>query len=254
MEKKLSKYKLQIVFFLLLLPSLGVAAGDNNILALTARPELDGSTSYSLSLKILFLMTVLSVLPALLMTLTSFTRIIIVLAIVRQAIGMPNIPTNQILIGLSLLLTIFIMSPVFKEINTDAIQPYLNHKIDEQTALNRSINPFKQFMLNQTRKDDLNLFNNIAGYDRVPENSNEISLPILMTAFVTSELKTAFQIGFLIFIPFLLIDLVVASVLMSMGMMMLSPLVISLPFKIMLFVMVNGWTLIISSLTSSFVM
>lgn len=241
------------LLMLLLLPCISMAAtNDNNILALTAHPEADGSTSYSLSLKILFAMTVLSILPALLMTLTSFTRILIVLAIVRQAIGMPNIPTNQILIGLSLLLTIFIMSPVFSEINEKALQPYLNHDISEQAAIELSISPFKQFMLNQTRKDDLSLFSNIAGYDDYPDDINEISLPILMTAFVTSELKTAFQIGFLIFIPFLLIDLVVASVLMSMGMMMLSPLVISLPFKIMLFVMVNGWALIIGSLSSSF--
>lgn len=237
---------------LLLIPCLSFAINDHHILAFTAKPEANGSTGYSLSLKLLFFMTIISILPALLMTLTSFTRVLIVLAIVRQAIGMPNIPTNQILIGLSLLLTFFIMSPIFNKINETAIQPYLHHEVDEETMLSRSMIPLKEFMLNQTRKDDLNLFSQIAGYDHVKSDSKEVNLSVLMTAFITSELKTAFQIGFLIFIPFLLIDLVVASVLMSMGMMMLSPLVISLPFKIMLFVMSDGWLLIIGSLSSSF--
>ena len=234
----------------LLLPVM-VYANDPGIVAFMSKPEANGVTSYSLSLKIFLVMTVITLLPALLMTLTSFTRIFIVLAILRQAIGMPNIPTNQILIGLSLLLTLFIMAPVFNQVNNDALQPYLHNKINEQQALTKTLIPFKQFMLNQTRSDDLSLFNDIAGNENT-EALNNPSMPVLMTAFITSELKTAFQIGFLLFIPFLLIDLVVASVLMSMGMMMLSPMVISLPFKILLFVMVNGWVLVIGTLSSSF--
>ncbi len=233
-----------------LLPAIGHAANPG-ILAFSSSPGENGATDYNLSLKILAAMTALTLLPALLMTLTSFTRVIIVLAILRQAIGMPNIPTNQILIGLSLLITLFIMSPVFKKVNDDAIQPYLNEQISEKIAIDHAILPFKQFMLKQTREDDLGMFLKMSGNEQIT-NPHETPLPVLMTAFVTSELKTAFQIGFMLFIPFLIIDLVVASVLMSMGMMMLSPLVISLPFKIMLFVLVNGWILVIGTLSSSF--
>lgn len=239
-----------VIIGLFLLPALGHAANPG-ILAFSASPGENGTTDYNLSLKILAAMTALTLLPALLMTLTSFTRVIIVLAILRQAIGMPNIPTNQILIGLSLLITLFIMSPVFTKVNMDAIQPYLNEEISEKTAINNAVSPFKQFMLKQTRTDDLNLFLKMSDNEQITDPQNT-PLPVLMTAFVTSELKTAFQIGFMLFIPFLIIDLVVASVLMSMGMMMLSPLVISLPFKIMLFVLVNGWILVIGTLSSSF--
>jgi len=240
-----------ILIIILLFPCIGLAATDD-ILALTATPQMDGSTSYHLSLKVITAIALISILPALLMTVTSFTRVFIVLAIVRQAIGMANIPTNQILIGLSLLLTLFIMSPTLSDINKNALQPYLEGKISEHDAITESIEPFKQFMLDQTRKDDLNLLSQIAGRREDSDEASKISLPTLMTAFITSELKTAFQIGVIIFIPFLLIDLVVASILMSMGMMMLSPQVISLPLKIMLFVMVNGWTVIIGSLANSF--
>lgn len=226
-------------------------AESNNIIAFTAEQSSNGSTQYSLSLKILFAMALLTLLPALLMTATSFARIIIVLAILRQAIGMPNIPTNQILIGLSLMLTLFIMSPVVQQVNESAVQPYLSNTITEQEALHNAMSPFREFMLKQTREDDLNLFLNISGNETI-RNMQDIPMPVLMISFVTSELKTAFQIGFILFIPFLVIDLVVASVLMSMGMMMLSPLIISLPFKIMLFVLVNGWVLVIGTLSSSF--
>lgn len=239
---------LSIAILLVIFPSISLAIQEHSLLTLASNPQAD------YSLKIVFAIMVLSILPALLMTLTSFTRILIVLAIVRQAIGMPHIPTNQVLIGLALLLTSFIMTPVFKEINQTALQPYLDQKIPTTTALERGVLPLKKFMLAQTHQDDLALFNKIAGNTKYPEDINTLPLPILMTAFITSELKTAFQIGFLIFIPFLIIDLVVASVLMSMGMMMLSPLAVSLPFKIMLFVMVNGWALIISSLASSFIL
>ncbi len=239
---------LSIAILLVISPSISLAIQEHSLLTLASNPQAD------YSLKIVFAIMVLSILPALLMTLTSFTRILIVLAIVRQAIGMPHIPTNQVLIGLALLLTSFIMTPVFKEINQTALQPYLDQKIPTTTALERGVLPLKKFMLAQTHQDDLALFNKIAGNTKYPKDINTLPLPILMTAFITSELKTAFQIGFLIFIPFLIIDLVVASVLMSMGMMMLSPLAVSLPFKIMLFVMVNWWALIISSLASSFIL
>lgn len=208
-----------------------------------------GGITYGLSIKILAVMTLLTVLPALLMTMSAFTRIVIVLAIARQAIGVPNIPNNQIIIGLSLIMTLFVMAPVLGKINDVGVQPYLQGTIDEQQALDSSGAILKTFMLKQTRKNDLNLFAKIS---KTQVANNDYSLLILMPAFITSELKTAFEIGFLIFLPFLIIDLVVASILMSMGMMMLSPMVISLPFKILFFVLVDGWTLIITSLITSF--
>lgn len=222
-----------------------------NLPAVTLTTNVDGSQTYSLSLQILILMTIFSLLPAIFIMMTSFTRIIIVLAIVRQAIGMPQTPTNQILIGISLFLSFFIMSPIFNQINTNAIQPYLNKKINQEQAFNAAQKPFKKFMLSQTRTTDLNLFKKISSAKEI-NNNEEINLSVLIPAFVVSELKTAFQMGFLIFIPFLIIDIVVASILMAMGMMMLSPLVISLPFKIMLFVLVDGWALLIGTLISSF--
>ena len=196
-------------------------------------------------------MTALSFIPAFVMLMTSFTRIIIVFSILRQALGLQQTPSNQILTGMALFLTLFIMAPVFDKVNRDALQPYLAEKLTAQQAVEKAQVPIKDFMLAQTRTSDLELFmrlskrTDIASPDQAP-------LTILVPAFVTSELKTAFQIGFMIFIPFLIIDLVVASVLMAMGMMMLSPLIISLPFKIMLFVLVDGWALIIGTLASSF--
>jgi flagellar biosynthetic protein FliP len=226
-----------------------VFASDANSIPLITSKALNGDVTYSLNVKIIFVMALLSVLPALLMTMSAFTRILIVFAILRQALGIPNVPSNQIIIGLSLMLTIYVMMPTLTKINDVGVQPYIQGKITEEVALEKSMVFLKAFMLKQTRKADLNLFRTLA---HQPNTDNTIPIYILMPAYVTSELKTAFQIGFLIFLPFLIIDMVTASVLMSMGMMMLSPMVISLPFKIIFFVMMNGWTLIISSLVSSF--
>lgn len=219
--------------------------------ALTVETTENGGQAYSLSLQVLVLMTAITVLPGLLLTMTSFTRIIIVLAILRQALGTSQTPSNQILLGLALFLTFFVMTPVFTEVYSDSVQPYLSEDIDAQTAVNNAVDPIKQFMIAQTRESDISLFVDLSGATDI-ENPEDISMPILLPAFVTSELKTAFQIGFILFIPFLIIDLVVASVLMSMGMMMLSPLIISLPFKLMLFVLVDGWSLVLGMLASSF--
>ncbi|WP_341939247.1 flagellar type III secretion system pore protein FliP [Marinimicrobium sp. C2-29] len=219
--------------------------------AMTVTTNPDGSEDYTVTLQILAVMTALTFLPAVLLMMTSFTRIIIVFAILRQALGLQQSPSNQILIGLSLFLTLFIMQPVLSVINEDALQPYINEEINAQEAVARTAEPFHSFMLAQTRESDIELFVGIAdnGPIQTPEDT---PFSILVPAFVTSELKTAFQIGFIIFIPFLVIDLVVASVLMAMGMMMLSPLIISLPFKIMLFVLVDGWAMLIGTLAASF--
>jgi flagellar biosynthetic protein FliP len=234
----------------LLFPVLSFAA-DPGLSVLSVTTEKDGGQTYTIGLQVLALMTAFSFLPAALIMLTSFTRIVIVLAIVRQAVGMPQAPSGQILIGLSLFLTFFIMSPVFTKVYDDAISPYLDEQIPAKQAFDLASSPFKDFMLAQTREKDLTLFAEIAQSGEI-NNSSEVPFSLLMPAFVTSELKTAYQIGFLIFIPFLIIDLVVASVLMAMGMMMLSPMIISLPFKIMLFVLVDGWAMVMGTLASSF--
>lgn len=228
-----------------------VYAADLSLPAVTVNPTANGGQTYNVNLQILLFMTLLSLLPGLLMAMTAFTRIMIVLSILRQAIGLGQTPTNQILIGISLFLTFFVMAPVFNQINEQAISPYLADKIDFPQALTKAEAPLRLFMLNQTRKNDLSLFEKFS--DRNDASLDTVPMQVVMPAFITSELKTAFQIGFILFLPFLVIDLVVASVLMAMGMMMLSPLIISLPFKIMLFVMVDGWTLILGSLASSFV-
>lgn len=228
------------------------AWADAGLAAVSVTTAADGSQTYSLSLQILALMTVMSMLPAGLMMMTSFTRIIIVLAILRQALGTVQTPSTQILIGLALFLTVFIMMPVFNEAYRTGVTPYLNEEMGMQEALEHGAKPFREFMLHQTRDSDIGLFAEISGAEAI-ESREDVPFSLLMPAFVTSELKTAFQIGFLIFIPFLIIDLVVASVLMSMGMMMLSPLIVSLPFKIMLFVLVDGWSLILGTLASSFI-
>jgi flagellar biosynthetic protein FliP len=186
------------------------------------------------------------------MMMTSFTRIIIVFSILRQAMGLQQTPNNQIIVGLTLFLTFFIMSPVFSEANEQALQPYLAEQITMQEAAARAGEPFREFMLGQIREEDMGLFIRLAGDEGKYESAEEVPYSILLPSFVTSELKTAFQIGFMIFIPFLIIDMVVASVLMAMGMMMLSPMIISLPFKIMLFVLVDGWALIMGTLAASF--
>jgi flagellar biosynthetic protein FliP len=190
-------------------------------------------------------------LPAALMMMTSFTRVIIVLAILRQALGTQSSPSNQVLVGLALFLSLFIMMPVFDKVYDNALQPYLDEQMPAQEALHQAAGPFRKFMLAQTRDDDLLLFANISNAPQF-EQPDDVPFSLLMPAFVTSELKTAFQIGFLILIPFLVIDLVIATLLMSMGMMMLSPMIISLPFKIMLFVLIDGWSLIMGTLASSF--
>lgn len=233
----------------LLLPA--IAGADPGIPALTVQTAAGGGQTYTLTLQVLALMTALTLLPALLLMMTAFTRIVIVLGILRQALGAGQTPPNQVLIGLALFLTLFVMSPVIQKINTDAFKPYSAGTIDASAALDRSIVPLKKFMLDQTREADIATFVRISG-GKGFATPQDVPLTILVPSFVTSELKTAFLIGFLIFIPFVIIDLVVASVLMSMGMMMLSPVLISLPFKLMLFVLVDGWTLVMGTLASSF--
>lgn len=219
--------------------------------ALTVKTNKDGTQEYTVTLQILGIMTMLTFLPALLMMVTSFTRIIIVFSILRQALGLQQSPSNQILIGLALFLTFFIMQPVFNKANEDALQPYINQQITANVAIERAAMPFHAFMLAQTRESDINLFVGIAKHPPIA-TPQDTPFNILIPAFIISELKTAFQIGFIIFIPFLVIDIVVSSVLMAMGMMMLSPLIISLPFKIMLFVLVDGWAMVVGTLAASY--
>lgn len=224
---------------------------DAGLTAITVQDTAAGKT-YSVTLQIVALMTVLTLLPALLLTMTSFTRIIIVLSILRQALGTAQTPSNQVLIGLSLFLTFFIMSPVFTKVYNEAYLPYSSEKISADDAIEKVKEPFRAFMLAQTREDDIALFARISDHGAI-DSADNVPFSLLMPAFLTSELKTAFQIGFMLFIPFLIIDLVVASVLMAMGMMMLSPLIISLPFKLMLFVLIDGWALVTGTLAMSFV-
>lgn len=224
--------------------------GGGGIPALTMTVNPDGSEDYSVTLQILALMTALGFLPAIVILMTSFTRIVVVLAILRQAMGLQQTPSNQVIIGISMFLTFFIMSPVIDRMNTDAIQPYINESITAKEAFERVQVPLRDFMLKQTRVKDLETFVNMSGSQA--KDPSEVPMTVLIPAFITSELKTAFQIGFMLFLPFLVIDLVVASVLMAMGMMMLSPMIVSLPFKLMLFVLVDGWNLILSTLAGSF--
>jgi flagellar biosynthesis protein FliP len=219
--------------------------------AITLTTNEDGTQEYSVSIQVLLLMTTLTFIPAILIMMTSFTRIIIVFAILRQALGLQQSPSNQILIGMTLFLTLFIMTPVINEVNEQALQPYIAEQITSDQAIDKVIEPFHRFMIGQTRESDLKLFMDIANVPAV-DTREEVPLTVLIPSFITSELKTAFQIGFILFIPFLVIDLVVASVLMAMGMMMLSPLIISLPFKIMLFVLVDGWAMLMGTLAASF--
>ncbi|RIW36419.1 flagellar biosynthetic protein FliP [Bacillus salacetis] len=207
--------------------------------------------SVSTSVKLLLLFTVLSIAPGILILMTCFTRIVIVLSFVRTSLATQQMPPNQVLVGLSLFLTFFIMAPTFQEVNENALQPLFNEEINLEQAYESAVVPFKDFMSKHTRQKDLELFLNYSGAER-PESIEDIPLTSLVPAFALSEIKTAFQIGFMIFIPFLVIDMVVASVLMSMGMMMLPPVMISLPFKILLFVLVDGWYLVVKSLLQSF--
>lgn len=232
------------------LPASGIA--QQTIPLLSVVPESDGTSTWSMSLQVLMLMTMLSLVPAAIIAMTSFTRILVSLAILRQALGTGQTPSNQILLGLALFLSFFVMSPVFEKAYETGLKPYMSEQLSFEDGFTKAKAPFREFMLNQTREADLMMFSNLAGYDGF-SSFDEVPLQVLLPSFLTSELKTAFQIGFLMFIPFLIIDLVVASVLMSMGMMMLSPVLISLPFKIMLFVLIDGWSLVAGTLASSFV-
>ena len=238
------------LILILLLPSVARAqlAG---IPALTSVPTAGGGQTYTLSIQTLLALAALAFLPAVLLLMTSFTRIIIVLSLLRHALGTQTSPPNQVLLGLALFLTLFVMGPTLDKVYSEAYQPYTENQIPFTVALERGETPVKAFMLKQTRESDLALFMKMAKQAPV-ENGQALPLRVVVPAFVTSELKTAFQIGFMVFIPFLIIDMVVASVLMSMGMMMLSPVLISLPFKLMLFVLVDGWNLLLGSLVASF--
>jgi flagellar biosynthesis protein FliP len=227
------------------------AAQQAGLPAFSSSPAAGGGQTYTLSLQTLLLLTSLSFLPAALMMMTSFTRIIIVLSLLRQALGTQTAPPNQVLVGLALFLTLFVMGPVLDKIYTDAYQPLSENKITMAQALDKGAAPLKTFMMKQTRQADLALYVKLSNGPQL-QGPEDVPLRVLVPAFITSELKTAFQISFAIFIPFLIIDMVVASILMSMGMMMMSPAIVSLPFKLMLFVLVDGWQLLIGSLAQSF--
>jgi flagellar biosynthetic protein FliP len=239
---------LPVAAMLLLAP---IAFAEPALPALVVKNAADGGATYSLTFQTLIFMTALGVLPAVLLSMTSFTRIVIVLSILRQALGMPQTPPNQVLVGLSLFLTFFIMNPVLNQAYINGVKPYMDGQIAGEAAIDKTLTPFRGFMLAQTRESDLELFTKLAGKQQYA-GASDVPMTVLIPTFITSELKTAFQIGFMVFIPFLVIDLVVASVLMSMGMMMLSPMLVSLPFKIMLFVLVDGWTLLLGTLAASF--
>lgn len=242
--------KILIVLIFAMFPVM--ACAEPGLKALSMTINQDGTETYSLSIQVLVLMTLLTFIPAAILAMTSFVRIVIVLALLRQAIGTMTTPTNQIIIGLALFMTFFVMAPVFDRVHGEAFEPYINEEISSEIALMRAGKPFKRFMLDQVRETDLALFVDMSGTEIDEENLDDVPFSVLVPAFLTSELKTAFQIGFMIFIPFLIIDLVVASVLMAMGMMMLSPLIVSLPFKIMMFVLIDGWVLVLGTLASSF--
>jgi flagellar biosynthetic protein FliP len=238
-----------LVLIGLLISPMAVAEGI--LPALTVKTAADGSAEYSVTMQILLLMTAMSFIPAMVIMLTSFTRIIVVLSILRQALGLQQTPSNQVLIGMSLFMTFFIMAPVFDKIYAEAVEPYINETMTLQQSFEVGKEPIKSFMLSQVRLTDLQTFVEISGYKDI-NSPEEAPMSVIIPAFITSELKTAFQIGFMLFIPFLVLDLVVASILMAMGMMMLSPMIVSLPFKIMLFVLVDGWSLVMGTLANSF--
>ncbi len=246
-----SRYPLLGLIAVIGLLPLGAWAEPSALPAFTTAPAAGGGQTYSLTIQTLLFLTSLSFLPAILLMMTSFTRIIIVLSLLRQALGTQSSPPNQVLIGLALFLTLFVMGPVFDKIYADAYEPFAANKITFQAAIDKGSVPLKAFMLKQTRQADLALFVKISNTPAL-QGPEDVPLRVLVPAFMTSELKTAFQIGFAIFIPFLIIDMVVASVLMSMGMMMVAPSIVSLPFKIMLFVLVDGWQLLMGSLAQSF--
>jgi flagellar biosynthetic protein FliP len=242
-----------LLFAFLLLPDSAMAQKPDNAATLlsigmdqNAQPGKVGVV-----MQIFLLLTVLSLVPSILVMVTSFTRIAIVLSLLRQAIGSNQLPPNQIIIGLSLFLTFFIMTPVWQAVHQDALKPYLAQEINGQEALAKAVEPVRKFMMHQTREKDLAMLVDVAKLDR-PRNKDDVPIQVLIPAFIMSELKTAFQIGFMLYVPFLIIDMVVASVLLSMGMMMLPPVMVSLPFKLMIFVLTDGWFMIVGSLVKSF--
>ncbi len=243
-------WRLSVVLALVLMPQWSWAV-ESGLPMLSTSRNAAGGEDYTVSLQLLGIMTILTLIPALVLGMTAFTRIIIVLAILRQALGTGQSPSNQVLLTISLFLTFFVMSPVLDAAYKEAVVPYQADEMSFADAVKTGFEPFRTFMLSQTREDDIAMFAEIANTPAM-SGPEDVPVTVLMAAFITSELKTAFQIGFLVFIPFVIIDLVVASVLMSMGMMMLSPMMISLPFKIMLFVLVDGWALIMGSLAASF--
>jgi len=228
-----------------------LSADDLSMTALTLSTNADGSQEYSVTLQILIFMTALSFIPAAVIMMTSFTRIVVVMAILRQAFGLQQTPSNQVIIGLTLFMTLFIMTPVYNQIDESAIQPYLAEQLTSIEAIDKAKVPLRAFMLEQTRLKDLDTLASMAGLEAV-DKPTDLPMTVIIPAFIISELKTAFQIGFILFIPFLIIDLVVASILMAMGMMMLSPMIVSLPFKLMLFVLVDGWNLVIGTIATSY--
>ena len=245
----MKRLALLVSLLLLLVPEM---AGAINMPTLSLGvKDAANPAEVSTALQVLFVLTILSVAPAILLMTTAFTRIIIVLGFVRQAMGTQNTPPNQVLLGLALFLTFFIMAPTINTINTQALQPYIQEKITQQQAAEKSLGVMREFMFSQVQENELQLFIDITKEEQ-PVDKKEVSSMILIPAFMLSELKRSFQMGFMIFVPFLVIDMLVASVLMSMGMMMLPPVVISLPFKLLLFVLVDGWQLVVGSLMKSF--
>ena len=232
-----------------LAPCAGAAA--QGVFSVNASPTPGGGTTYSVPVQTLLIFTALSFLPAVVLMMTSFTRIVIVLSLIRQALGLQQTPPNQVIVGMSLFLSFFVMAPTLEKVYQEAYKPYSEQRIGFEEAINRGSGPLREFMSRQTREADLTLFARIAKVDRSTPAA-EVPMRVLIPAFVTSELKTAFQIGFLVFVPFLMIDMIVASLLMSMGMMMVSPVLVALPFKLMLFVLADGWNLLIGSLVASF--
>lgn len=246
--KKTTKILLLAIFITILISEVSYAQPEASLIDRIIGNE---PQNYVFSLQILFLLTLLTLAPSILIMMTSFTRLIIVLSFIRNALGLQQTPPNQVIIGLALFLTFFIMAPIGAQINDEAIQPYIKEEIDQELALERALEPIREFMFRQTRDKDLGLFLNMKKLDGI-NTLEDIPNHVLIPAFIISELKTAFQIGFVIYIPFLVIDMVVSSTLMSMGMMMLPPVIISLPFKILLFILVDGWNLIIKSLVLGF--
>jgi len=250
-----ARMKMLVAVIVLCLLCAGMAMAQDKVLPLpkvsievgkSAKPE-----DVSVTLQILFLMTILSLAPAILILTTAFTRIVVVLHFLRQAMGTQQVPPSQVLIGLAMFLTFFVMAPTWSRVNTDALQPYLDKKMSLEQAYEKGVVPVREFMLRQTREEDLALFVKLANVDK-PKNRDDVPLHALVPAFAISELRIGFQIGFLLFIPFLVIDMVISSILLSMGMMMLPPVLISMPFKILLFILVDGWHLIVRSLLESF--